>query len=255
MKKRKNTIFLSICFLATLLAEAYCIKNLSGNIFTILGIGGVVLITGYLLLESIRTTWLKNSENAKLYFDKLYQEETSKWNERYTEFDNLQKATYTAIKKNTAMLQEQLGNLNSRLDKNEKTLQKLESLLVKSMEGQKNALNIEVNYNKENTKQLIKALKEESEKRNINEQLALILAALEKSKIDVVKQEDTKAEEESEILADASETADIIKEEQESQYTEVSENSDAPVVVPLYDDPNKSLTADEIASLFASFGK
>jgi len=219
MNKRMNTIFFGICFLATLLAEIYCIQNLSGDIFSIVGMGTVVLLTGYLLLSSIRDLWIKDREKTKLILDKLSQEETQKWNERYNELINMQKATYTATKKNTAMLQEQLDNLHLRLEafekKNEKATLKMTELQKKSLEGQKNALNLEINYNKENTKQLIKVLREERELVNHKEQPNLL---------------------------QASPVQEIVKLEE-------------PVVIPLYDDPNKALTADEIAGLFASFSK
>lgn len=232
MNKRMNTVFFGICFLAAILTETYFIQLQNGDILSVAGIGAVVLLTGYLLLGSIRDLWIKNSEKMKFVLDKIYQEETQKWDERYTELLNMQKATYTATKKNTAMLQEQLDNISSRLEAFEKSSEKaslkMTELQKKSLEGQKNALNLEINYNKENTKQLIKVLREESSRINPKE-LNLI--------------------QDNSIQENSSMELPIKGNEEEISLPE------APAVVPLYDDPNKALTPDEIAGLFASFGK
>jgi hypothetical protein len=106
-------------------------------------------------------------------------------------------------------------------------------LQKKSLEGQKNALNLEINYNKENTKQLIKVLREESSRINPKE-----LNLLQESSI--LKNS---------ILENSGIELPMQGKEEEITLPE------APAVVPLYDDPNKALTPDEIASLFASFGK
>ncbi|MDF2942845.1 MAG: hypothetical protein K0S01_1703 [Herbinix sp.] len=187
MKKRLDIIFFSICFLTALIAETYCIQVLEGDLFSVVGIGVVVLITGYLLMDSIRSKWVKSNEQLKYYLGHVYSEETEKWNERYTEILNMQKATYTATKKNTAMLSGQLEEVVLRLEtletNNAKSLQKLIELQMKSLEGQKNGLNLELNYNKENTKQLIKVLREESNRFDLKEDLAKILLSLEENNI------------------------------------------------------------------------
>lgn len=277
MKKRLNIVFFSICFLAALLAEAYCIHILGADLLSVGGIGIVVLISGYLLLDSIREQWVKSREKAKFVLEKIYQEETEKWNERYNELSNLQKATYTATKKNTAMLQEKFDEILIKMDSlekiYEKSAQKITELQKKSMEGQKNALNLEINYNKENTKQIIKVLREQGKKLDQEEQLSLILNQLEKNNaylqenIGKIQYEYSKEDTSSETGTD-SDTFEFNTFEDEdksdletvwntSNDQELEENNqqEKPTIVPLYDDPNKALTADEIASLFASFGK
>ena len=144
------------------MAEAYFIETGSDNIFSIIALGIVVLITGYLCLDSIRDNLMEGSREIRNYFDRMYHEETQRWNERFDELHNLQKATYTATKKNTTALSEKLEELINRIEllegDNNKALQKLIDLQKKALEGQKNALGLEINYNKENTKQLIKAI-------------------------------------------------------------------------------------------------
>jgi len=185
MKKRLNIILFSICFLAALLAETYCIQVLDGDLLSVVGIGAVLLITGYLLMDSIRSKLAQSSERVKFYVDHIYSEETQKWNERYTELLNMQKATYTAAKKNTAMMSEQFGEVVLKLEalevSNAKSLQKLIELQMKSLEGQKNSLNLEINYSKENTKQLMKVLREEGNRFDLKEDLSKIIANLEEN--------------------------------------------------------------------------
>ncbi len=164
MKKRLNTVFFSLCFLGSVMAEAYFIQAGADNLFSVIALGVVVLITGYLCLDSIRSKLSEGGKEIRNYIDQMYHEETQRWNERFSEIQNLQKATYTATKKNTVTLSEQLEELIDRMEalegNNTKTLQKLLELQKKSLEGQKNALSLQINYNKENTKQLIKSITE-----------------------------------------------------------------------------------------------
>lgn len=376
MKKRLNIIFFSVCFLMALISEAYVMQTGAGDLFSVAGIGVVVLITGYLLMDSIRSKLIESSKGAKFYLDQIYQEETQRGNERYTELANLQKATYSATKKNTAMLTEQFEEIILRLEtmeiNNSKALNKMTELQKKALEGQKNALNLEINYNKENTKQLIKVLREEGKRSETNELLNKILESLEKnnellqtqinnkesseykegfhnqrdkfdyfakeepenndietgwsmeaeievdnlgtgwdadvkqesdnlettgwdsvaeadedSQLEVEQDSEAKAESDNvdttgwnsevneeldklitgwnldtmteENAPDVSATAEVepITEAMDASFdAEVNETPEIiPEVKPLYDDPNKALTADEIAALFASFGQ
>jgi hypothetical protein len=249
-----------MCFLASLLAEAYCVQRLNENIYYILGIGGIVLITGFLLLNTIFAVFKSSSEKTKFLMEKIYQEETEKWNERYTELLNIQKATYSAAKKNTAMAQEQLTHMSEQLEMQEKALHKITELIIKSMEGQKNALKLEVNYNKENTRQLIKALKEETQVLNVNGQMKEILELLESNKpayhepapIRPENMNNTEKTSQASVPKEASEAVDTPVPDSNEDNAKEAETQ---TIKPLYDDPNKNLTAEEIASLFANFGK
>lgn len=362
MKKRINIIFFSICFIAALIAEAYCILVLDGDLFSVVGIGAVVLITSYLLLDSIQSKLVQSRDNARRYLDLIYSEESQKWNERYTELLNMHKATYTATKKSSAMLSEQFQEVLVRMEtletNNAKSIQKLIDLQRKALEGQKNALNLEINYGKENTKQLIKVLREEGSRFEQKEELLKILSYLEENNMllkqhieklgrsyssgDLLQESRQRTKQDQNNLVNGEETfedsfyetlntldqidmdmpkednvlepswrlEDLVPDRSEAldrtegtideDYSKVSEDyilpemaeeqetpamdfnsteieSEAmnqfevmdgpveeekeiaatvtPAVVPLYDDPNKALTADEIAALFASFGQ
>lgn len=164
MKKKLNIIFFGLCFLGSVITEAYFMEAGEGNLFNIIALGIVILITGYLLMDSIRSKLSDSGKEIQKYIDKMYLEETVRLNERYNELLNLQKATYTATKKNTAAISEQLEKLIDRVDSmegnNAKALQMLTDLQMKALEGQKKSLSLEVNYNKENTGQLMKAISE-----------------------------------------------------------------------------------------------
>ncbi|MDF2905726.1 MAG: hypothetical protein K0R34_1047 [Herbinix sp.] len=372
MKKILNTPFFSLCFLGSVIAEAYFIQAGEGSLFSVIALGIVVLITGYLCMDSIRSSLLEGGKKIRLYIDQMYREDMERWNERFNELQNLQKATYTATKKNTATLSEQMEELLDRIEvlegNNTKALNKLIELQKKALEGQKNALGLEINYNKENTKQLIKVINETGNQAETQELLNKIIEQLENSTqvlqnglqnmnvtaqtpmissqhiesgwhmnteakvenltetgwdVDAeVELEDTligwksdaepiieeidngwdinteqsfntvwstdalQEESEDEVALGSAwdsidedlnnliqglgnetldeKTSDFIPSEEEETIPEVVDTIDEPVeesqqqkpeIKPLYDDPNKALSADEIAALFASFGQ
>ncbi|MBP1755364.1 MAG: hypothetical protein H6Q59_1762 [Firmicutes bacterium] len=184
MKKRLNIVFFGLCFLGAIIAEAYFVQAGAGNLFSIIAIGVVTLITGYLLMDSIRSKLTESGREIKNYLDQMYREDTERFTESITEVMNLQKATYTATKKNTATLSEQFDELLNRVEvlenNNTKSLQRLLELQKKALEGQKNALNLEINYNKENTKLLVKAMKQAGNQEEIKGLLNKILEQNEK---------------------------------------------------------------------------
>jgi hypothetical protein len=333
MKKWMNTIFFGSCFIVAIILEAYGMVAWDGNLFSVIALGIVVLITGYLFMDAIRSKLKQGSEDVRFYFDKVLNEESEKRTERHTEIVNLQKASYTATKKNAVLLTEQFTEVLTRLEaleeNNSRTLQKIIELQRTSLEGQKNALNLEVSYSKDNTRKIIEALKEDSQDHNLSGQLSDILSAIEENNR-LLKDQMLHAEEtenhygsfedntqtfEAEILsanipeyngftedigfgeenqADAgvpgqeAYTQDFYEEMNTTDHIddflpeetdeEVEENApesswsiqdelepeadnqvgtveeEEKKITPLYEDPNKALTADEIAALFASFG-
>ncbi|HWT73157.1 MAG TPA: hypothetical protein VN258_00315 [Mobilitalea sp.] len=300
MKKWMNTLFLGSSFIAAILIEAYSISIL-GNLLIAAGLGVIVLITGYLLMDSIRNQIQQGSEAAKFYIDRIMGEESDKWNERYSELLNLQKANYTATKKNSAILEkkfeEVLLKIETLEDINVKAQQKILDLQGKALEGQKNALNYEINYNRESAKQIIEALHEEAKNNDVQDQLDGIIALLDiqsqlikesNNRTDTTIHNATRpqpklvnkyieddfeynniANNDPDISVDseyanltdmenASESDWSFPEESDSEAlnsTGAMNEEEKPTIIPLYDDPNKALTTDEIASLFASFGQ
>ncbi len=163
MKKWINTLFFGSCFIAAVLIEIYALIIWEGNYFSTVSLGVVVLITGYLFMDSIRSRLFRLGTDAKFFMDRIMDEETERWMESHMELMNLQKAAYTATKKNAELITGQFAELLTRLEtlehNNAAMLQKMLELQKKSLEGQKNALNLELNYNNENTKKILEALK------------------------------------------------------------------------------------------------
>lgn len=185
MRKWMNTVFFGGCFMVAMLLEAYGMIIWEGNLFSAIALGLVVLITGYLFMDSIRSRLMQSSENAKFYMDRVLNEESEKWSDRHTEMVNLQKASYTATKKSTALLVEQFNEVLTRLetleDNNARMLQKVIELQKASLEGQKNALNLELSYLKDHTRRIVGAMKEENNEDSINQNLSGILSAIEEN--------------------------------------------------------------------------
>lgn len=230
MKNKLNIGFFSICLIASLIAESYFIY--SRDWFSIIGIGAVGLILGYLLIDSIRTKWKQTMDKLKNIIE-IYEKQANQENDRYKEAYNLQKATYTVLKKNTLLLNQKYDELSNRLDSFEKKNEQMLKLQRKALEGQKNALNIEVNYNKENTEHLIRTIREEI-KDIITKQKMTDLETIENRFI---------SEDSYEINNKAQ--AEIDK----------PEPSDQSNIIPPYKDPYKELTREEIDQLFSSYDK
>lgn len=213
MLKRINSIFFGLIFLTALILEIYVIYKYDGDLLTVIGIGVVVLITGYIFMDTVRSQVQEAIINNRQDIEKSQKEELELIKKELKQLLDIQKASYTATKKNGY-------SLNS-----------IEKLQKKTMEGQKNALNMELNYNKENTKQLIEVLKDENSKlKKQQEELKKILARLEEK--------------------NPSDTAEFANNNQQ-----LTEEGNEQVIEPLYDDLNKSLTTDEISSLFETYGK
>ncbi len=315
MKKWMNTLFFGGFFIASVIIEIYCIFMWEGNPISTIALGLVVLITGYLFMDSIRSWFIKSCNDLQFFMSHMVSEDNDKWKDQYVELLNLQKATYTATKKSNAASSELLEGIMGRLDQleknNENTMQRIIELQKKLMEGQKKALNLEIKYNKENTKQIISVLKEEIALSDRKEQLLQILALLENgsenrtesktnnrsehtTNVDSLtgfiedsymenssdRQGELEENDYGEIISDmdtyqVEETYDgededndgkatvFIENAPESEDTNTETEADISIdntennskVVPLYDDPNKALSADEIAALFASFGQ
>lgn len=211
MLKKINSIFFGLFFLIALILEIYVIYKFEGDLFTVIGIGVVVLITGYIFMDTVRSQVQESINSIKQDLEKSQKEELEIIKKELKQVLDIQKASYTATKKNGFYLTS------------------IENLQKKSMDGQKNALNLELNHNKKSTNQLIEVFKDENNKlEQQQEELKKILARLEEKR--------------------SSETDDSKNNNQQ-----LAEDNNVLEIVPLYDDPNKALTTDEISSLFEEY--
>ena len=293
MKKLINTIFLGSCLLASLLIEIYSLLVWKGDIFSSVVLGAVVLIIGYLFMDSIRSSLDQKTKNMRFYIDQILNGETEKWTAKHTELFNLQKASYTATKKSAELLNNRYNDVLLRIENLEKSnafaMEQLIKLQKASLEGQKKALNLQINYSKDNTKKLIECLQGDETMKELADMILKMSAIMEinnellKEQIGYNSDNETRntgenlaedyltetpdlydlqraIEDEEEAMtpeADADNAVEMEQEQEQEQETieaEPAKNMNQEIV-PLYDDPNKSLSADEIANLFASYGQ
>jgi predicted PurR-regulated permease PerM len=115
MKEKTIILLFGLCFLISLLGEIYLLNASNPHAFSIIGIGIVVVLTGYLWIDSI-WEYVSNIINKnKLMYEDLIKQENEKWEARYTELLKIQKATYVAVKKSDLKLQEEIKNLSDRI--------------------------------------------------------------------------------------------------------------------------------------------
>lgn len=191
MKRKASVLLFGASFLIAILGEAYLLNEPQPHLLSIIGIGIVVILTGYLFLDAALEYIASSNKKNDLLSDEGQRLEAEKWDSRFTELLNIQKATYAALKKSDNKVQEDIKALYDML----KQIIQLQNMTI---DGQKKALNISVNYSRENMNKLLDAI--------INEG----------------------------------------NDDKEKAASEIS---------PLYDDPNATLTADEITKLFDSYGE
>lgn len=209
MKNKNSIMIFGIGFLIVILGEAYLLNMTQPHLLSIIGIGVLVVVTGYLFFDAIWEYFTSESRMKELLRQEEVRQESEKMDSRYTELINIQKATYTALKKSDIKRQEEMNELSASLAENIQLQKKI-------IEGQKKALSISIKYSKEHTKELIETI-EKSYKDNLLETVSTI--DMHKDQID-----------------------EIDKEKVELK------------IKPLYDDPNATLSSDEIAKLFESYG-
>lgn len=139
MKRKTSIILFGISFLVALLGEAYLLNVVKPHVFSIIGIGIVVILTGYLFFEAIWDHMSNSNKNKNYLWGEAGKLDSEKWESRYIELLNIQKATYTALKKTDARLQQQADELSDKLEQ-------LTQLQNKVIEGQRKALINPKNY-------------------------------------------------------------------------------------------------------------
>lgn len=140
MKNKKNKISIAlfgISFLIAAMGEAYLLNLPDSDIFSIVGIGIVVILTGYLWFDSIWEHISCKIKEMQSMLEESNRQEAEKWEQKYIESLNIQKATYAALKKSIIKFEKELDQI-SRLQK-------------KILEGQLNNLKAD-DVNEVNTK-------------------------------------------------------------------------------------------------------
>ncbi len=154
MKRKISIVLFGISFLIAILGEVYLLNALEPQLFSILLIGAVIIVTGYLFFGSVGEYISDSIKRKELLWEEIQRQEAEKWDARYTELLNLQKATYAALKKSDVKMEGELKELSEEVEKLVRQQNRI-------MEGQKRALNISVNHSRAHTKTIIETVKEE----------------------------------------------------------------------------------------------
>ncbi|HHT87621.1 MAG TPA: hypothetical protein GX002_01200 [Clostridiales bacterium] len=154
MKRKVCIILFGTSFLVAILGEAYLLNAAQPHIFSIIGIGIVVILTGFLFFDSVWEYISSEISKKELLREKEASQYSEKLDERCSELLNIQKATYAALKKSDIKLQEEIKELSEKLTQVIRTQNKI-------MNGQAKALNIILNYSKKHAKEIIRAIIEE----------------------------------------------------------------------------------------------
>lgn len=155
-KKRMVLIGFALFFLALLVGEAYCL--LRGDLISILGVGVVLLIIAYLLLDAI-LDYIKGEPEAemlpgmdweygqmeKLLSGQVKEEEKEEEPEQESEAERLQKAMYVLQKKSFEVLQKELQASRAQEAAAISELKEELSMLIKA----------EIKYERDNTSQIV----------------------------------------------------------------------------------------------------
>lgn len=125
-KNKLSIILFGLSFLIAVLGEAYLLNSPAQDLFSIIGIGIVVILTGYLWFDSVWDYISKrNQKILQLWelWDEVRRQDAEKRDLEYTELLNIQKATYSALKKNIKKTEEDLNNIIILLEKINEKLQ------------------------------------------------------------------------------------------------------------------------------------
>lgn len=251
MKTKLNVVFFSICLMASILTELYILIAHKGDMVSAIGIGVVILIMTYLTLDAIRDYVNVERQKIKDILNEMHLANKESENENYAYLINIQKASYSAMKKHSAIMEEELQKIRSLLEKlDEENSKPHESMLMlqrKTLEAIKATLNIEVTHGKENTNRMIRIMQEEIHSLGSMKQQSALEKAVDSQsgKKPDTEQFDTKVIEEA---------VEFLEEKNQNKEDSFSENN--LIEIPLiYEDPNKALSPDEIATLFSTYGQ
>ncbi len=192
MKKKKLfTELFSLLFVAALVFMIYVLIEMRSSVLSVIGAGVVLLITAYLLIDFIMDNVLEKDNKFDLF------PEADPVVSRLNELESVQKALYTATKRNgsdaqnvsqallttLASIDNKLGLLNQELDVDSaveinqrrilQVAQNTHDALQFIRQDQQNGVKMVIKYNKENARQLAEIFNENTDKliNKLNEQL------------------------------------------------------------------------------------
>lgn len=152
MKKKNNIILYGLLFLASILVETHCLLQFGNDLIVIAGVGLVVLITAYLFMDGLLSTYAAVKEEKEQKLDERLQTISTAIEEKLRELETLQKAIYVVTKNNTSVIGAGFKDEeSSRRD-----------ISAQLQEAQVKAAKMISKYNREDTKNLAAVYKQQS---------------------------------------------------------------------------------------------
>lgn len=111
MKKKMSIIFYSLFFIASIIMETYCLLQLRDDLISLGGMSLVVLISAYLLIDSILGEITKEKlsvNNNNFIIDRI--------EKKLEDMENIQKAIYVSTKKSYSLLEERLADMENNIE-------------------------------------------------------------------------------------------------------------------------------------------
>lgn len=198
--KKINWIFCSLFFVASILVFGYGLFEFRNDYISIIGVGFVVLISGYLCLDSLRSEFIDKADINKTDVDNtMYKEFTEHFEKHLNELGDIHKAIYVAIKKNTSEMSNRIDNIQDDINK--------------LIEHQDSLTNTVIKYNKENARQIVL---------NIRKDISSVKSEI--SKLDTLKEDENEnLQVDSEIFAQLNNRIDAVKDVIEEQMSLLNE--------------------------------
>lgn len=133
MKRKIIASLFGTSFAASFFGEIYLLNAEKPHWFSVIGIGIVVILTGYLFFDTIGEYILKELNSREMLREKEAQMYAEKLDEMCSELNNIQKATYAAIKKSDSRLQEEMNRLSEKLSQVIETQNKILAWQAKTL--------------------------------------------------------------------------------------------------------------------------
>ncbi|CRZ35679.1 hypothetical protein DFR55_1241 [Herbinix hemicellulosilytica] len=165
MKSKISIILFGAGFIIAILGEAYLLNAPKQDFFSIIGIGIVVILTGYLWFDSVWEHISGRYKKTLLLWDEARKLDAKKRDVALTEMLNIQKATYAALKKS--------------INRTEEELKQICTLLKNEKEGQINNRNIPANISYQDSKEIIEAVRGICKGINYEEELKEVITLLQ----------------------------------------------------------------------------
>ena len=149
MKKGNGVIYFLLLFIASLLAELYCMLQFRNDYITIIGVGIVTLIAAYLVMDGIKGWWTRYLNDRDDMQRVIQDELLEQLDERIKDSAKLQKALYVTVKKMFPVLEEEKDQIAA-----------IKGEIVSDLsESQITAAKLIIKYNREDNRREVKAAK------------------------------------------------------------------------------------------------